>query len=79
MLPRIKYANQDDLEPEKKGWHVDPNVTMNVKFYQTNQNEYYDTACVRRDRTYHTLSFIYRVQNDNESLFFAYDEPYTYS
>lgn len=25
------------------------------------------------------MSFIYKVQNKNESIFFAYDEPYTYS
>lgn len=27
----------------------------------------------------HTLSFIYQVQRENESVYFAYDEPYTYS
>jgi hypothetical protein len=81
MLPRICYANQESIDPNsgKQGWHVDPLVTYNVKFFTTNQNENFDFEWIKRERTYHTMSFIYKVQNKNESIFFAYDEPYTYS
>lgn len=34
---------------------------------------------MRTDRSYHTMTFVYEVQELNESIFIAYDKPYTYS
>jgi hypothetical protein len=34
---------------------------------------------MNRDRVFHTFSFIYTVQRINETVNFAYDQPYTYS
>jgi hypothetical protein len=81
MLPRIRYANQESIDPKtgKTGWHVDPEVTYSVKFFQSNQNDNFDPELIRREKNYHTMSFIYKTLHKNESTFFAYDEPYTYS
>lgn len=79
MLPRIYYQDQQNQDSKYKGWHVNPDVTQRIKFFQTNQNENFDPACIHRDRVYHTLSFIYKIKSNNENIFFAYDEPYTYS
>lgn len=61
MLPRICYANQDQVDQGKQGWHVDPLVTYNVKFFTTNQNDNFDFEWIKRERTYHTMSFIYQI------------------
>lgn len=61
------------------GWHTDPAVTSNVKFEATNQRDNFDPECLRSDVSYHTVSFIYEVQVSNESIFIAYDKPYTFS
>ena len=34
---------------------------------------------IKRERQYHTMSFIYKTLYTNEIIYFAYDEPYTYS
>ena len=80
MLPRILYADQSELPSYKqKGWHVDPNVTADLKFYSTDQNINFDKEFQNKDRTFATLSFVYVVQELDESAYFAYDRPYTYS
>jgi cytosolic carboxypeptidase protein 2/3 len=63
----------------KTGWHVDPEVTYSVKFHPSNQNDNFDPELIKREKNYHTMSFIYKTLHKNESVFFAYDEPYTYS
>lgn len=30
-------------------------------------------------RCYYTLTFTYRFEHDNDTLFFAYSQPYTYT
>ena len=39
----------------------------------------FDKEFYSKEKTYFTLSFVYIVQSENESLYFAYDEPYSYS
>ena len=46
---------------------------MDVKYYQTNQNLNFDKDFYNKDKLFFTLSFVYIVQCENESLFFAYD------
>jgi hypothetical protein len=79
MLPRIKFENPEGEATVLEGWHTDPCVTQNVKFFQTNQNDNFDQTCIRRERVYQTVSFIYSVQRESDSIYFAYDQPYTYS
>ena len=42
MLPRIYYHDQDSVDNEQKGWHIDPKVTQHIKFFQSNQNDNFD-------------------------------------
>ena len=57
MLPRLKIENFDDLSE----WVVNPLITEDIKFYQTEQNLTFDREFYNRERVYHTLSFIYVV------------------
>ena len=44
----------------KTGWHVDPEVTYSVKFHPSNQNDNFDPELIKREKNYHTMSFIYK-------------------
>ena len=35
MLPKIYYGKQEGLPPSKRGWHIDPAVTSELKFFVT--------------------------------------------
>lgn len=75
MLPRIKFCNHS----QDKGWHIDPNVTVDLKYCITDQKENFDKQFYYKQTSYGTFSFTYEVQVDNEEICFAYDTPYTYS
>jgi len=81
MLPRMYYANQDQMQANspKLGWHVDPKVTYGIQFFKTDQTNNFDPTEPTKNKSYHTVSFIYEIQSLNESVYFAYDTPYTYS
>ena len=81
MLPRICFDKplQNAKDGNKKGWHHNPNVTQEVRFHPTDQAANFDNEFLSKERAYSTLSFIYVVQEENESVFFAYDPPYTFS
>ena len=72
MLPRFRIDGTND-------WKVDHTKTSNVKFCLTDQEKNFDSDFFNKDRTYYTLSFIYRVDELNETIYFAYDRPYTFS
>ena len=62
MLPRIYYANQDKAPGiGKEGWHVDPRVTYGIHFSKSDQRDNFDPECANKQKTYHTLSFVYEV------------------
>ena len=71
MLPKICY--------DEKGWHCDPNITTEIKFFQTDQKDNFDKQFYFKEKVFSTMSFVYVVQNANERIKFAYDKPYTYS
>ena len=82
MLPRVRVQAGSNSKQQSSGeWRVDPNVTTDVRFFQTNLFQGFDDefACKGSDKTFYTLSFIYVVQQVNEAAFFAYDRPYTYT
>lgn len=62
MLPRVYYEDQHSItDPGRKGWHVDPCVTTEVRFYGTDQNNNFDKEFLDKERSYSTLSFLYEV------------------
>lgn len=68
----------------KRGWHHDPNVTSDVKFFATDHSsnldaEFLYTNVNTKERQFYTLSFVYCVREENENVYFSYDIPYTYS
>ena len=79
MLPKIYYGKQEGLPPSKRGWHIDPAVTSELKFFVTDQKANFDAQFSGRDRQYYTISFIYTVQQPSEIIYMAYDRPYTFS
>ena len=54
MLPRIRYLTGDKAS---LGWHIDPVITSEVRFYPTIQNFCFDSQFFNKDRQYCTLSF----------------------
>ena len=76
MLPRISYLQEDN---SRGPWHINAAVTTGTKFYPTTQDQSFDSEFANRDRNYSTLRFIYTVSKLDESIFFAYDVPYTFS
>ena len=45
----------------------------------TDQSSNFDSEFLNREKCYYTLTFVYVVQELDETIFFAYDTPYTYS
>lgn len=76
MLPRISYMQEDG---SRGPWSVSGAVTASVKFYPTTQDPSFDQEFLNKERNFYTLSFIYTVTTLNESIFFAYDVPYTFN
>lgn len=75
MLPKIKFQTHSrDL-----GWHCNPNVTKDIRYFQTDQKDNFEIQFSFKQTTFYTLSFVYEVQQNNEEIQFAYDRPYTYS
>ena len=43
MLPRICYnSGLIGSEQKDKGWHTDPHITSNVRYYTTDKDEDFD-------------------------------------
>ena len=78
MLPKIRYADAKPKEAQG-GWHIDPLVTTDVKFFPTDMKNNFDEEFTKTEQKWHTVSFIYVVQKQGESIYFAYDRPYTFS
>lgn len=68
MRPKSLY--QEGMLPRFKrtdqAWRIDSMVTTEVKFKT-------------QEKQLSQLSFVYTIQEDNETVSFAYDTPYTYS
>ena len=67
MLPRIRYDLKNSFNSE---WHVDANITSDVKFFQTNLGQQFDEEfeTMKKDgeqKVYYTLSFIYTIKQLN--------------
>ena len=77
-MPKIRYAEAKSTEANG-GWHFDPLVTTDVKFFPTDMKNNFDEQFADTEQKWHTVSFIYVVQKQGESIYFAYDRPYTYS
>lgn len=76
MLPRISYLQEDG---SRSPWTINGSVTASTKFYMTTQDPSFDPEFINKERNYYTLSFVYTVTTMNESIFFAYDVPYTFN
>ena len=63
MSPRICFnSGLIGCEKREKGWHTDPDITSNVRYYATDKNEEFDfEVSVSTEVKYYTLSFVYEV------------------
>ena len=57
----------------RRGWYRDGE---NINYFQNSMQETTDTG---RIKTYFTLSFDFTFKHDDDTVFFAYNYPYTYT
>lgn len=67
----LVYSEQLN-KAEGVGWHRDG---QDIAYYQNS----YKKDTVGRSQYYYTLSFSYTFSHDQDTVFFAYTTPYTYS
>ncbi len=70
---KVLTYSEKKLENEGTGWHRNGE---DISYFQ---NNYRREAMTNYQRCYYTFTFTYKFEYDQDTVFFAYSQPYSYT
>jgi cytosolic carboxypeptidase protein 2/3 len=70
---KVLILSEKKLDSENVGWH---RSGEDIAYYQ---NNYRRESMTNYQRCYYTFTFSYKFEHDNDTVYFAYSQPYSYS